>query len=94
MIKLLVIADDFTGGLDTGVQFAAHGIRTRVVTNPSADFNLAADGAEVLVVVAETRHIPAYRAYDMVYRVALAGTKLGLNRCCMAVVSSCREVFG
>ena len=25
MIRLLIIADDFTGALDTGVQFAAHG---------------------------------------------------------------------
>ena len=78
MIKLLVIADDFTGGLDTGVQFAAKGIRTRVVTDPNADFVKAADGAEVLVVVAETRHLPSYQAYDMVYRVALAGRKLNI----------------
>ena len=35
--KLLVVADDFTGGLDTGVQFARQGIATRVVVNPDAD---------------------------------------------------------
>ncbi len=76
MIRLLIIADDFTGGLDTGVQFAARGIRTRVVTDPETDYAAAADGAEVLVVVAETRHLPPFRAYDMVYRVALAGKRL------------------
>ena len=31
MVKLLILADDFTGALDTGVQFAACGIPTRVV---------------------------------------------------------------
>ena len=78
MIKLLVIADDFTGGLDTGVKFAARGIRTRVVTDPGTDYAEAADGAEVLVVVAETRHMPAYQAYDAVYRVALKGKRLNV----------------
>ncbi len=28
MLKLLVIADDFTGALDTGVQFSKQGIQT------------------------------------------------------------------
>ena len=31
MLRLLMIADDFTGALDTGVQLAAHGIPTQVV---------------------------------------------------------------
>lgn len=38
MIKFLMIADDFTGALDSGVQFAARGARTRVVTDPAYDF--------------------------------------------------------
>ena len=78
MINLLIIADDFTGGLDTGVQFAAKGIPTRVVTDPEADFARAADGAEVLVVVAETRHIPASQAYDTVFRAVQKGVRLGV----------------
>lgn len=52
MVKLLIIADDFTGALDTGVQFAARGAATRVVTDLAYDFTLA--DAEVLVMVAET----------------------------------------
>ena len=39
MVKLLIIADDFTGALDTGVQFAAGGAETRVVTNTDYDFD-------------------------------------------------------
>lgn len=43
MIRLFVIADDFTGGLDTGVQFAEKGIPTRVITNSEADYVKAAE---------------------------------------------------
>ena len=46
MVKLLIIADDFTGALDTGVQFAARGAATRVVTDLAYDF--AGADAEVL----------------------------------------------
>ena len=38
MTKLLILADDFTGALDTGVQFAVRGARTCVVTDPAYDF--------------------------------------------------------
>ena len=33
MILLTVIADDFTGALDTGVQLAAAGYKTRVLSS-------------------------------------------------------------
>ena len=33
MIQLLMIADDFTGALDAGVQFASHGAKTTVITD-------------------------------------------------------------
>ena len=39
MILLLIIADDFTGALDTGVQFAARGVSTRVLVDPEVDFS-------------------------------------------------------
>ena len=61
---LLIIADDFTGALDTGVQFAAHGIKTRVVVG--ADAALTHQDADVLVVDTETRHLPAAQAYAAV----------------------------
>ena len=49
MLLLLILADDFTGALDTGVQFAACGIPTRVVVGEQVDF--AANDAAVLVVL-------------------------------------------
>lgn len=64
MCLLLIIADDFTGALDTGVQFAACGLETRVVVDPFVDFSSCK--AQVLVVDTETRHLPASRAYEIV----------------------------
>ena len=64
MFQLLVIADDFTGALDTGVQFAVNGIRTRVVVDPKTD--LTGCEADVLVVDTETRHLPPEEAAAVV----------------------------
>lgn len=69
MVKLLIIADDFTGALDTGVQFAASGAETRVVTNRSYEFSEAKESVQVLVLNAETRHLPPEKAYEVVYKV-------------------------
>ena len=38
MEKLLIIADDFTGALDTGIQFAAYGARTEIMTDTDMEF--------------------------------------------------------
>ena len=65
MITLLIVADDFTGALDTGVQLAGSGARTRVVTDPAFSPQ-SAEGAEVLVIDAETRHLPPAQAADIV----------------------------
>lgn len=50
MVKLLIIADDFTGALDTGVKFAKQGAVTKVVTGTGWDFShMEEGGPEVLV---------------------------------------------
>ncbi len=56
MPKLLIIADDFTGALDTGVQFSAWGADVRVLAGPGLGLE-GAPACEVLVVDAETRHL-------------------------------------
>ena len=66
MVKLLIIADDFTGALDTGVQFAARGAATRVITDPAFAFAGAEPGLQVLVLDAETRHVAPEQAYAVV----------------------------
>ena len=74
---LLIIADDFTGALDTGVQFAAHGIKTRVVVG--ADAALTHQDADVLVVDTETRHLPAAQAYAAVAGLVQRAKEAGVT---------------
>ncbi|KIR01456.1 Dihydrodipicolinate synthase [Lachnospiraceae bacterium TWA4] len=71
MIQLFIIADDFTGALDTAVKLTAKGILSRVlVVNGPLDFeSQQMKDASVLVVDAETRHLTAKDAYDVVYRI-------------------------
>ncbi len=78
MIRLLILADDFTGGLDTGVQFASRGVSTCVMTDPMADFTAGAGKSEVLVVVAETRHLPPEKAYEIVCSTVRKGLETGI----------------
>lgn len=79
MARLLVIADDFTGALDTGVQFAARGAATRVVTNLDFDFSRMEDGVQVLVIAAETRHLPPGEARALVFRTVTRATAAGIE---------------
>ena len=70
MFTLLILADDFTGALDTGVQISKTGARTVVLTDPHADLERFADETEVLVIDAETRHIPPQQAKACVASIA------------------------
>ena len=70
MLELLIIADDYTGALDTGVQFSASGARTCVVTDLSYDFQQNSADAEVIVIDTESRHIASYKAYQIVRGLA------------------------
>ena len=68
MIKALVIADDFTGALDSGVKFSAAGASTKLTLDPGIDFS--AVSCEVLVLCAPTRHLPPQDAYRTLLPVA------------------------
>ena len=65
MLKLLIIADDFTGALDTGVQFSSRGAKTKVITDPQYNLSLANE-LDVLVLDSETRHLASEKAYEIV----------------------------
>ncbi len=69
MIKLLVIADDFTGMLDTGVQFAKYSKNVLATTDYNIDFESVDDDIEVLIIDTETRHASAEEAYDRLAKV-------------------------
>ena len=66
MIKLLVVADDYTGALDTGVQFAKRGARTLVTRDTGPEFFMISEDVEVLCVDTETRHRSGTEAYGIV----------------------------
>jgi len=78
MLKMLVIADDFTGALDTGVQFASDGIGTRVTTNASISSEMMDPETEVLVLDAETRHLSEQDAYQIVFTAARQAREMGI----------------
>lgn len=65
-MKLLILADDFTGALDTGVQFAARGASTCVVVDP--DYPMEQAREQVLILDAETRHLSGQQAYEVVFQ--------------------------
>ena len=76
MLRLLMIADDFTGALDTGVQLAAHGIPTQVVVGQA---DLSACSSTVLVVDTETRHLPAAKAAKAVEELTRSAVENGVG---------------
>lgn len=79
MIKLLVIADDFTGALDTGVQFAGKGMTTKVLNHfPKNEESLKRLQAEVLVVDAQTRHLVSGEAYRKVFKLVRKARDAGI----------------
>lgn len=78
MIKLLIISDDFTGALDTGVQFAAKGAATYVMVDSKIDYAKITSNIEVLVVDAETRHLNNKAAYEIVFSIIQEASKIGI----------------
>ena len=77
MVKLLILADDFTGALDTGVQFSGKGIRTQVVV--SSHWGEPDSDCDVMVIDVETRHVPKEKAYEIVYDVCQQAVKYGIR---------------
>ncbi|MHA7965298.1 four-carbon acid sugar kinase family protein [Paenibacillus sp. CAU 1782] len=63
MLKLLVIADDFTGALDTGVQFANLGVKTLVTADLDIDYETLEDDLDVLVMDTESRYLSFNDSY-------------------------------
>ena len=77
-MKLLMIADDFTGALDAGVQFAKKGFSTKVMVY-SKDMTVKAEDADVLVVDAETRHKQPLEAYRTILQIVKPAAESGVS---------------
>jgi uncharacterized protein YgbK (DUF1537 family) len=56
MVELLLIADDMTGALDSGVKLAQAGVRTVATADVDCGFDLK--GVQALVASTQSRHLP------------------------------------
>lgn len=77
MIQLLIMADDLTGALDTGVQFSKAGCSVKVATDTDIPFEKGT-AADVLVLDTETRHIGSRAAYDAIYGITSRAAECGI----------------
>ena len=65
-MPLVVISDDFTGALDTGVQFAKYGLSVTISTTREIHGrNFKRESVDVLIVDAEMRHLSSQEAYRL-----------------------------
>lgn len=79
MAKLLVIADDLTGALDSGVQLARKG--DRVLVSLDCERGMAhAPEVDVIVIDSESRHDSAEVAYEKVSGLVYEGVRQGVAR--------------
>lgn len=78
MAEMLVIADDLTGALDSGVQLARKGDRV-LVSLDCKDGLKHADAADVLVIDSESRHDDASVAHEKVRSLVSEGLSLGIK---------------
>jgi uncharacterized protein YgbK (DUF1537 family) len=77
--KLMIIADDYTGALDAGVQFSKKGITTLVLLYKDLDLRALQREIEVIVVDTESRHIAADEATERVQNAARLGLDAGVS---------------
>ena len=94
MIELLIIADDFTGALDTGAQFSSRGIDTFVVEIDHFQVEKVPKDTQVLVVDSRTRHASAEEAYDRIAKIVGTGQQLGIRLLYIKVDSTMRGNIG
>ena len=79
-MKTIIIADDLTGALDTGVQFAAASLRTQVCVDaviPAQEWERA--DTQVLCINAGSRHLPPEEAYCIVYDLCVQAKEHGAS---------------
>lgn len=79
MDKLLIIADDFTGALDTGIQFTKMGIRAKIITDYQYDFQRLTQEYPLLVVNTDSRPLLPEDAYRRVYELCTHAKEAGFR---------------
>ncbi len=80
MIDLIILADDLTGALDTGIQFARYNIKTKILTTVEFSSSLFYEiDTEVLIVDTKTRHLSPDMAYMIIYRLVKMSVEAGVK---------------
>lgn len=80
MVRLLVIADDFTGALDTGIQFKSRNSVVMLFAQDEEKLKkILNKDIQVLVIDAETRHLSPDQAYQIVYRIVKISLEFGVS---------------
>ena len=93
MTKLLVIADDFTGALDTGIQFAREGTKTCVAIGTGGTL-AQRSSFPVVVIDSETRHLPHIEAYETVCKLVNEARAAGVEYIYKKTESALRGCVG
>jgi uncharacterized protein YgbK (DUF1537 family) len=91
--KFGIIADDFTGSNDVGVQFAKKGLKTLVITR-LADVYRTVQETDVLVIDTESRALTEDQSYHKVSEVAKACKKAGIQSIYKKIDSTLRGNIG
>lgn len=90
-IEFAIVADDLTGANDSGVQFAAKGLKTGVLLNPHSFDTLAYD---VIVTDTDSRALDPQEAYDSVFSQVTHLKKMGVERIFKKIDSTLRGNIG
>ena len=90
MHEFVVIADDFTGANDTGVQICKKGIPVRVLLDAAQ----VAGSEDSLVVDTESRVVSAQEAYDKVLGAVQAVMASGAAICIKRWILPCAAIYG
>ena len=77
--RLVIIADDLTGAIDTGVQFSRAGISTLVTTRDARHGQVPEGQATALVIDIESRDLPPEQAAARVERCVAAARRAGVQ---------------
>lgn len=76
---MLIIADDLTGALDTGVQFSKKGIRVKTICHPGDVDLISQKTFPVVVINSDSRHCTPEEAYRRVKAICQKGDAEGYD---------------
>lgn len=94
MIKLLIIADDLTGALDSSIYFSSKGASTLVQLDTDFSWEEIPENTQVLVVNSASRHLTAEAAYVCVREIVERAKTRGIGMIFKKVDSALRGNLG